>query len=418
MNELNNDPTNTTESTTPVAIVLDDERMDLPSASHWKSFIIECPGAYPLLQSVRSELIGKPEESSPEALRGQRIHKARETGSTAGLLDDTEIAAYNTGCKLEVESVHKWKDEFGIREFQEQPLELRLWLNDPTTFAAIASARLDAHYLGKTNHHRILLLHDWKSGSASYRWCPAAKDNWQMKVGAVLAADEYDADFVRVELNRMEHQNPHVDRHDYNRDELNKIKEQMLEQLASIGPASPRRPGDCCKFCKCKALCPENVALTMMPVVAAKIDTAPVTRLSQAQKQALAESVAAISPSGLAYIWRRNNIIRATLDAVKERLKNLPTDVLTTLHLEATDGRTSYFIPQTHTHKAIETIVDLGISEDDAWQLLKVDLTAAAKLFQANRGLTEAQAKEFVREKLADCLSKEVSDKIIREAKQ
>lgn len=408
--------TETVETTAPVEIVLDEERMDLPSASKWQDFVIDCPGHFPLLRSCKDQIKAAKEETTEAAQRGTRIHKARETMSNAGLIDDSEITAFKTGCKLEIESVAKWKEDYALADFVEGPLELRIWGNNPETLQPEVSARLDVHYIGKRegSDEQFLLLHDWKSGCAMYRYCPPAARNWQMKVAAVLAADEYGAKFVRVELNRMEHRNPHVDRCDYNEAQLESIRAEMREQLALTNdPLAPRRPGDCCGFCPCKALCPEAIGISMLPLPMADCQE----MVGKSKKEVIAQKVAAMTPLAMAYLWRRSSIITNIVDAVKARLKTLPEAELAQLQIRLGPGTARVAVPPLHTKAAIEALVTAGIPDDEAWKMMKVDLGLAAAWFQENAKLSEDGAKERVRSIVEQWLAQNVGEKILRELK-
>jgi hypothetical protein len=305
--------------------------------------------------------------------------------------------------------------DMGLSDFQEGPLELRLWLNDPETFQPVCSARLDVHYIGKGDDQTMVLLHDWKSGLAMYKYCPPARSNWQMKVAAVIAAEEYGASWVRVELNRMEHQNPHVDSFDYDPDRLRKARADVFEALAGIHPGASRRPGDCCGFCPCKAHCPESAAMSMLPLPMAGTQA----MVGRSKKELIAAKVATMTPEALAYVWRRSSIITNTVEAIKSRLKRLPAEELAKVGVRLGDGIGRDSIPGECTRDAIKHFVKMGIPEERAWQLLKVDLTAIAKEMETMKGIGEDAAKELVKREMSDkgWLKKTVGEPILREIK-
>lgn len=395
---------------TPITTVVevDDERLGLPSASKF-SMIAECPGQ-PQLQRA---LAIKEGESSDAADRGTRIHRARETNSVAMLADEGEIDAYRDGCKLEKEAWEKWREDYGIDMAEEMPHEARVWLNDSITLAPLLSAQFDVHYKGerRMTQSTAVLITDWKTGFQ--RWLKPARENWQLRVQALLARNEYGADYVRVALVLMESFPPRVDYYDFTRAELEGIEaeiKRVLERTRTLNAS--RHAGDWCQYCPCKPFCPEAVSMALLPSVAARFDVA------KPSKEQISEAVARLDWPDLAYIWKRKTIIENTLDAVTAELKKLDDAGLAVFGIKRTAGMKRRSIPSEKTKAAIEKIVtELKITEEEAWTLMSIGVKDVQDRYKQLNGLSDDKAKESINRILEDFIVAPEGDKILRPIK-
>jgi hypothetical protein len=402
-----------TEQTPAAPVAVDDERGGVVSASKFDT-IVNCPGQPQFLELVGDRAV-RSEADDELAERGVKIHAARETGNTLNF-DPDEAAAYKKACAMEVETLNLWKETNGIVDFVEQPHEQRLWMVDET-FKPCLSAKLDVYYVGKdADGNTHVLITDWKSGTGIY--VKRVRLNWQMKIQSELAQREHDAASVTAALIFFESYPPRVDLHTWTQQALVDITIEILDKIdATKDPFAERHAGRWCRFCPARALCPENITQTMLPSAIA-LRNAEAASPEKLSKEEIKDLVLKMAPEDMAYVWRRSTMIDNTLDEIKARLKTLGDAPLATLGIKLTPGQNRKSIPGANTKKAIEHAVDSKIvTEEDAWAMMTVNLTALSEKVQTERKLSKEKAAEFVAEKLRDFIVTSRGEPILREKK-
>jgi hypothetical protein len=330
-----------------------DERLNLPSASSFETDVL-CPGRQNILKTLPPEAFQQaPDE---EADRGTRIHKLRETANTAtsGDYDEEDWEIYQKGMASEIAAYSQWKDDFQLEIVSAPVLEERIYIHWPDTMAPATSARLDVFHISGT--HGLII--EWKS-----LWCtnltPAEK-NWQGRLQAVLLANEYNLNHVRVVFNKAMFGK--IDCVDYTENDLRHSEQSIFHALYETkNPYAQRRAGPWCRYCPARGkYCPESAAMALLPTTIIR-DVAPV-ELSPLQ---IAERM---SPEDLVAVWTRSGTIVKILDAIKDRLKNLPPEELSRLGLQLADGRKMDKI--TKTKECFEYLKTQIAEEDEIWRAM------------------------------------------------
>lgn len=377
-----------------------DERGGLPSASKLER-IVACPGSVPLentLPEKEREVIDAPDE---QAERGTRIHKARETGNVLEL-NEEELDTYKRGLKFENDLLIAWKDAYGIHR-QEEHKEERIWLHDPD-LNTIASGRLDVFYLSLPDD---ALAIDWKSSYCT-NLIPSSR-NFQLRLQAVLLRQEYGVKRVRVAFDKPKVKWDQTDYTDYTEQDLIYAQQQIEFYLwQSRQEDAPRRAGQWCQWCPCKAFCPEAGAHSMLPSVIAG-------RAVQIESKEDAElAVATLAPADLLKVWQVSGVVTKIVEAVKRRLKGMTEAELTELGLVLAPGMN--LDPITGTEACFKFLKDVqNWSEADLWAALTFSKGKLATIARKEKGLSsDEKAKGWIRQALAEYISPQQSEAIIR----
>ena len=362
-----------------------DERLNKPSASSFNR-LVNCPGHRQLAESlVTDDPTNVTEVTSPEAERGQRIHKARETGSPEGLHDDDEIAAWRNWIKLEMRLMNQWSADMGIHgaSIVEGPRELRLWLNDPTTMEPVLSGRLDIHYLSAGK----CLVIDGKTGSAQH--VGRAADDWQLRVAAVLCKYEYDATHVRVAFVKPEAgKEGGVDTADYDTDTLNLWEYSIHYHLWFARQAkAPRRAGDWCRYCRAKGICPEASALALIPAASTSLT-----------KEGVLEAVERLAPDQMAAIWLKRSLVGSVFDGIGEKLSGFTDDALASIGLKRRKGKSLDSI--SNYAGAKERLTQEGMTPEEIESCISVSLPAIRERIAALKNIGKKDAALWVNTEL------------------
>ncbi|HRV31952.1 MAG TPA: PD-(D/E)XK nuclease family protein, partial [Kiritimatiellia bacterium] len=327
--------------------------------------------------------------TSEAAERGTRIHAAREGTDIPASAD--EAASLERGKALEREVVKAWQEANKLVNITEGPPESRFWLHDDMSLRALASAKVDVHYLGKDaagNTHALVI--DWKTGSKLF--VPIPRNNMQLKLQSLLLHYEYDAKTVRACLNFTDE--GVAEFHDFTVPQLKLVEAQIVETLSLASqPDAPRYAGRWCQYCPCVGDCPESASIALLPL--------SLTKLEVTAKNA-AEIVDRLSADDWAYIYERKSIIEAVMEAVVERLRKLSDVELNRLGLKRAAAYKLYSVPEDKTKDAIETLVgQFGLAEDEAWQCLELKIGLAATAVAKLKGIKGDDAKEAIRNSLA-----------------
>lgn len=334
--------------------------MNLPSASAY-AITEACPGSENLIRNSGLEsVIEVPDE---QAERGTRIHKAWETGDTSDLSQD-EQEDYTTSIKLVQDVLGDWKFSVDARGLDITEIrEERLWLHDQFTMEPLLSGQFDKLYI--TGRYGLVL--DLKSG-----WCrnlTRADTNRQLRVLAVLVWKEYGITNIQAEFIKPKIFKAKTDPVSYNEGSLIHAEAQIIHSLwKSKQPEAQRVPGSHCTYCKAKGICPEAGAYSMLPSVM-------VNAIETPDRQ---EIINRMATEDLAMILSRSSQIIGIIDAVKKRLKSLPTEELKRVGLEIDNGKK--LDPITDAKGAFEALKSFGIAEGELWAALnfgKGDLTRA-----------------------------------------
>lgn len=348
-----------------------------------------------LLRTIPEE---RREERSEVSDRGTRIHHARETGHVLDLQDDGEVSAYHTGLHNEGIILSNWRNDFGIVETQEER-ELRLWLYQPGTFQAIASGKLDVLYLALPH----LLVVDWKSFSGIS--AGRARDSWQLRFYAVVAAKEYGAAHVRAVFNKPEAWSRYqIDVCDFDRQALEYYEYLIRWHLwfATL-PDAPRRAGEWCNWCPCKAYCPEAGAMAMLPLaqseggILARVDTLP--------------------PLALRKLWEQSTIITKVLARVDDRIRSLPERTLEEIGLRLGKERETEVIEK--VPEAFGRLVQAGLTPQDVLKCMKMPKGDLIDLIRREFAFSsDAKAANWLARQIGEFIETKTGKPSIKEARQ
>lgn len=213
-----------------------DERAGLPSASRLHRIVL-CPA------SVAAEEGKADHAPSAVATAGTRIHE-RLAGQEIDLSPDEE-ETYTICRDLEVDLVMDKFDSLNIETVREK----RQWLYKG--MIPVMSGQADAVHI----EDGIGLVIDYKTGRGDVA---DAKENWQLRALACMAARDYNLDIVHVAIIQP-WVSPQVTQCTYQAADLERSTGLILKSLeVAEQPDAPFNAGvDQCKYCKAKASCPE-----------------------------------------------------------------------------------------------------------------------------------------------------------------
>jgi len=381
----------------------DAEREDMASASSFETDVL-CPGRQQLLATLPPEAFQRKPEDDEAAQRGTLIHKARETGDTKDLdADDSEI--FQRGLMAEIQCVKDWKAQFEIQDLDamEGPREERYWLHWPDTLKKAVSAKLDVHYVSKrrANDIRRVLVVEWKSLYCTH--LTPAELNWQGRVQAVLTAQEYDAQHVRVVLNKAMF--GRTDIVDYSASDLVRARESIFQALwETQQPGAQRRPGDWCNFCPGKPYCREAIshALTLSLM---ERSARGIVQIAAGSIDNLVDTMPA---DDLVIVMQRAPVIQKIIDAVKARLKGMAPEQLAALGLRV--GKGKKLDPVRNVKGAFDLLRSFGISEAEAWSALKMSKPEMLKAIMRDQGWAKGPAQGWLDTQLEPFIEKQTSE--------
>lgn len=365
------------------------ERLDLPSASQFE-IVVNCPGQPNLIASMPEE---KPEQADEDASRGTLLHKAWQTDDTSGL-DEEDKAIYDRGVDLKNELRAKWCIEHSLPiPPREGPREARFWLLDENGDPA-ASGQLDTHFICLP----YLLVIDYKS-----LWCrnltPAYK-NWQLRLNGVLGWKEYTGiEHVRVGFVKPSVRGG-ISWTDYSLADLENSESSIRFHLwASRQKDAQRRAGPHCRYCPGKGFCPEANAYAILPSANLGFSPAP---------QEILQMVDSLVPADLVVIWNRSGVIKKILDAVKERLKQMPDEDLQQFGIGRAPG--SRLDPIVKTRELFEFLKAEGITEEELWKALEFSKGELQKALQRDQGWGADATRGYLKQKLEPYIEKKTAE--------
>lgn len=375
---------------------MSDERENLPSASASSTWM-RCQGQPQMVRTLppRDEI-----ESSPEATRGTRLHSALETRNPMLLEGEGESVAFKQALKNQDLMLEQWQSELGLEVITEGERELRLWLWSQDGSEAIASGKMDSHWIEANTRTPCVIIQDYKSGSGI--GAGDAATNEQLRTLAVLAKYEYGARHVRVVLNCFESFGEQLRVCDYDEAALAQAEYMVRFHLwLTTLPNAPRTPGPQCWYCAAAGLCPENAALTMLPTVATK---------------GILEQVDSLSPEDLKKLWLADSQIRKTLDRVSYRLANLPPEELAGVGLYL--GKPKEMEKIVDVPSAVARLKEHGLSEADILTCAKLGKGELVKLIRREFSLSsDAKAEAWIDRNLAEFIERTEGARSLKEIK-
>lgn len=387
---------------------MSDERLGLSSAS---SFYIDaaCDGRQNLLRELRETEPAIDHSSSDElALRGTRIHRARETENTMELSPD-EVHAYNDGLKIERGLVLDWAEEHGIESYSEGPREERMWLHHPETLAPLVSAQLDVHYL--SNRPGYLLVADWKTSSGKSA-APIAK-NWQVRIQALVAWKEYPATRTcRVALIKPEAFGAQSETCDISKFEIDQIERAAFHIVwKTQQPDAQLSAGVHCRWCSAKSRCPAALAWAMQPMNTLEVVPEANGKLSKKDVIALVN----LAPiESVREVFARRGVIKNIMDAVAVRLAGLPEEERYRLSLKLNRGRSTDYVRDVKS--AFDLMIASGFPEDEIWGCLSLSKTDVVQMVQRFYNCRDSEADTWFESQFDEFIERERGDPIIAEA--
>jgi hypothetical protein len=316
--------------------------------------------------------------------------------------------------KLKKIAFQAWYEDnnlYPIGGATEMPREQRLWLHHPETLAPLLSGQQDAHF--QSNDGRHLLCLDWKTGRADHM--EDALENWQLRIAALLTWLEYDrkADRVRVEFIKPEVYGNQLDYADFTRFDLEQIERATYHHLWQMRqPDAPLHAGEHCRFCVCKAQCPEALKTATAPIQSLQVVPASNGKLT---KKSVAELVNVAPIESVREVFGKRAIIGYVLDAVAARLKALPPEEKYRLELKMNLGRSADVIKDTRA--AFVTLVTSGLFEEaDLWRCLKLSKTELTTLYQRMRNCRDSEAEVWYENAMDEFIERKRGDEILAEA--
>lgn len=364
---------------------MNDERLGLPSASSFERDAL-CPGNRNLIRAMFDAANPEDftEESSEFAIRGRRIHKAREMSNTFELEDETELKAYQTGLTLENSLLQSWLAEYGITDYEEGPREQRLWLNHPDTMAPMLSGQLDVNYLARPTGHALVV--DWKSGLG--KACGPANTSWQLRIQALLLSKEHSGlKTIRAAFVKPETWGDQLDYVTFTAFDLENIERYVHFILWQTQQKdAPLRAGEHCKWCPAKAVCEAAVREAMVPTLVVPQPT------PEKITPTVATDLVRLAPlEVIREVWGKRTAVKNIMDAIAARLRALPKEEQYRLWLKLMPG------------KPINRVTDMkavfiafrraGYPANEIWQALRLNKEDAVTMIQRNINCRDAEAE-------------------------
>lgn len=303
-----------------------DERHGLPSASIFDRRVF-CPGSEIAEQAA---VEGLPEDQSDIAAQGDAIHAAVAEDDMSELGLTAEKIAHKLSAMNE-QALLQWCHENNFSGVKTVIKEERSWIVNRAQ-KRMASAKPDFVAIESSQ----ALIIDNKTG---FKRVTAASGNWQLKV-QLVAIDQNYGPLERARVAIAQHRLGSVfDSCDYTRDDIDQAyMEVMFYCNRSRQPNMERVPGDHCRYCTAKAVCQEYAGFSMLPMVRAQL-------LGPMAKKDIYAKVMQLPPDALAFIESRRTAGTNLFEAVKERMKTLPEDVLKELGYCLKPGGHTRIIP-------------------------------------------------------------------------
>ncbi len=236
-----------------------DPRRGLPSASAMDR-LEACPASWHASKGLL-------DSSTEDAESGTRIHKALETGDTSELLPD-ELDTFEMCREQAQQVVEAWYGSDPGHGVLDPLLEVRLGLtNIGGVIEVIEETTAPLRFTGQADVIAIAgkrgLVLDYKTGRGDYEH---ATGNRQLRALAALAARRWRLDSVRVAIVQPWAGKPTVA--DFDKQGLADAFDWLSRTLERVNAATPEdlNPGEHCKWCCSKAVCPAFREAALEPV--------------------------------------------------------------------------------------------------------------------------------------------------------
>lgn len=360
-----------------------------------------CLGRRNLINALPPEML---EQGDDYTEFGNAVHKAIETGNPSSLSTE-QYETYLKVVEGESQLLSEWGSQNNIDVVDAVVSERRLWI----TSAAgdnIASAQLDRYWLSAPHNAHALIV-DVKSLFAPH--LPRAVDSWQLRMQAVALYCLTGCENIRVAYNAPNKFGRKLDTADFTTVELHRDLHEIRDVCKRMSqPDAARTPGDACRYCNARGVCPEAAAYSMLPSIVAQTSAVATKKDVQAR-------VAMLQPADWAFIHQRSSIIKNILEAASGHLRQLPEDQLRPLGFKLGAGRTTSEIPGIKTSEACGKLVGLGLPEAELWKCLSVNKTAVIELVMKEYGFKKDAAEKFYGENLGDLIESKTGEPILRE---
>jgi len=239
-------------ATTPELIA--DERERLPSASSMERLAL-CPGSF-LLEAQHGE-----KTTTADADLGNRIHEWLAWKRVPLAPEEQELA---DTCNEQTKRLFdEWSDSHRGAVNFDTVREVRIWARDADGLERTWSGKPDfVAIIECADGKRRALVVDYKTGRGDVT---QAAGNMQLRALAVLVAEEYSVQEVRVAIVQPLAGRPTVCDYDDIALAVAYVEINAIVRRA-MTPGQERKPNpSACKYCSAKAACPEgrNLALAM-----------------------------------------------------------------------------------------------------------------------------------------------------------
>lgn len=381
----------------------DNDREDKTSASGFADDFA-CLGRRNFINSLPPLPEPKQDDSTDY---GNAVHDALEDSDKVLKLDDEQLDTYNAILAQEEALVSQWRGEHNIGNFVSNEFfgrEERFWVTDEA-FTKLTSAKLDRFWV----EQNAALIIDVKSLYAPR--LPRAYDSWQLRIQAVALWQEYDCGNIRVAYNCPNRFGRKVDVADFTLADLKRFEAEIKQIVALMGrPDAPRTPGDQCRYCPGKTFCPEAMAMSLLPSVVAQ------TQLG-IDKAGVYEKVDQLSVPDLVFLWQRRSLTSNINEAVNDRMKTLPEDVLAEYGIKVVDGKDTSKVLGPQIKAMCAALVAAGLSEEKVWECLSLNTGSLNELAAMQRGGTKKDAMAWAKDQVLPFKTPDRGDKMLKEGK-
>lgn len=368
---------------------ISDDRMGLPSASEYPR-IFACPG-YLNLKARLPKKAARP--ASEEALSGQRIHVALANPNIdwpVFLKTDEENAMANKcwsqWLNLEAKHLRAGTGRFAF-------VEQRFFLHAESENTVVFSGQVDRAIL----QEKKVLAVDWKTGRIPV---DSVESNMQIRAYAVLTAEGLGNTGHLVDEVIMAIIQPHVSDTPtvvrYTEEDLMHAREELYENLRrAADPRAKRIRGEHCRYCPCKADCPEAKESII------ELLDAPEATLTTAEE--------------LSAFLDRINIAEKVIDALKAEAKRRLSEGTVIPGWELFPGRK---LPTIVNPEIVFGRMELaGATQEDFLSTVKISKTALKELLRDKTGTKGKLLDQNLAEILEGCVIEKQSQPILGKTK-
>jgi hypothetical protein len=320
---------------------------------------------------------------------GTAIHAALESGDSSELQEsDAEVAERLAA--LEKRALEEWMTTNGIDAAPVRHAEERVWARNPKTLELLFSAQLDVYYI----HEQFALVLDFKSG---YLNPTPAESNWQVAAQCICLVCEnkqlrhFTAGIAASRLTSK------LDLTIYEPQSLQNAEIEIRRAIWKASqPTPPRYPGEHCRYCKAKGVCPEAAAYSSVI-----LHNGLVPKLN---KLGIVEAVGQMTPMQLSWVFQRSKIASQIFDACEDRLKAMPEDQLAAVGLKLKPGAVQRKIA--NVGSAIEKLQSTtGVTDDMVYDCLSLSVSKAEDMVGKALDIPKKNRRDKINEVLAGLIT-------------